>query len=150
MADASATWPEIRLYPIGFTGTQLALTSAQGITLRRIMYDIGVCEFHHGDCVGADATAAGIARNIGMIIVSHPPKNPRKRANAHCNVTREPKEYLVRNKDIVNETRELIACPKGSIEELRSGTWATIRYARAQRKKITIIFPDGTVRVEKG
>ena len=43
------------------------------------------------------------------------------------------------------------ACPSGpqimseAEEQLRSGTWSTIRYAKRQNKPTTIIFPDGSV-----
>ena len=33
-------------------------------------------------------------------------------------------------------------------EILRSGTWATIRYARKKSKKVMLIFPDGTMTKE--
>ena len=42
----------------------------------------------------------------------------------------------------------LIACPASADEELRSGTWATIRYARRKLKRIYLILPDGTVQEE--
>jgi hypothetical protein len=38
-----------------------------------------------------------------------------------------------------------LACPRGYTEELRSGTWATIRYARKTGVPYVIIFPDRTV-----
>jgi predicted Rossmann fold nucleotide-binding protein DprA/Smf involved in DNA uptake len=44
----------------------------------------------------------------------------------------------------VNETGVLVAMPDGP-EELRSGTWATVRYARKQGKDGRIIYPDGLV-----
>lgn len=47
------------------------------------------------------------------------------------------------NRDIVAETDELIATPKGFQEERRSGTWATVRYALKARKPVTVIWPDG-------
>jgi hypothetical protein len=42
----------------------------------------------------------------------------------------------------------LAACPKGP-EERRSGTWATVRYARKTGKPVVIFWPDGTVTEEK-
>jgi hypothetical protein len=97
-------------------------------------------EFHHGDCVGADAEADDLIAQIGGCkIVIHPPDNPRKRAFK----TRYPgrivlpaKPYLMRNHDIVDATDILIAAPKTNEEELRSGTWATIRYAMKQGKEV--------------
>jgi hypothetical protein len=52
---------------------------------------------------------------------------------------------LERNKHIVHNCGWLIAAPKEDSETLRSGTWATIRYARKLRRPITIVFPNGEV-----
>jgi len=62
---------------------------------------------------------------------------------------RKQKEYLARNKDIVAETEFLIATPKEYTEILRSGTWATIREAFRQNKKVAIIFPNGNIEILK-
>lgn len=82
-------------------------------------------------------------------VVIHPPKDESKRAFSIADEVRGAKPYLQRNKDIVDETDVLIATPKGNEEELRSGVWATIRYARKQKKKIVIIFPDGSIKEEE-
>ncbi len=62
--------------------------------------------------------------------------------------TRKPKPYLKRNHDIVDESDILIGFPSSEEERLRSGTWATVRYARKTGKRIYIIFPDGKVKQE--
>jgi hypothetical protein len=51
------------------------------------------------------------------------------------------KEYIERNHNIVDNTDMLIAFPSTKTEILKSGTWATIRYARKKGKKIIIIDP---------
>jgi hypothetical protein len=33
-------------------------------------------------------------------------------------------------------------------EVVRSGTWATVRYARNWEKPITLLMPDGTIKQE--
>jgi hypothetical protein len=53
------------------------------------------------------------------------------------------REYIARNHDIVDASAVLVATPRDWYEEQRSGTWATIRYARAQRKAVIIVWPDG-------
>ncbi len=51
-----------------------------------------------------------------------------------------PKPYLQRNRDIVNDCDILIAVPiDKDVEEVRSGTWMTIRLARKAGKQIIII-----------
>jgi len=54
---------------------------------------------------------------------------------------REEKPYPVRNRDIVDESDMMVACPGGP-EELRSGTWSTIRYAHKQGKEVLILMPE--------
>jgi len=55
-----------------------------------------------------------------------------------------PKEPLARNRDIVNMSDILIAAPGEKAEVLRSGTWATIRYARKMSRKLLVIYPKGS------
>lgn len=102
-------------------------------------------EFHFGDCVGADAQACKIAYQKGMYIIKHPPINQSKQAFCDADEERTPKDYLQRNYDIVDESDVVLATPKEIDEQLRSGTWATIRYARRTNKKLIIIYPDGSL-----
>jgi len=126
---------------IGFTGSRFGPTSDQAEMLK---FWIGsVEEVHHGDCVGADATADAIAASYGTRRVAHPPVRAEFRAWCQTEETRPERPYLTRNHDIVDETDFLVATPSGP-EHLRSGTWATIRYARKKDKSVVIIWPDGT------
>ena len=129
---------------MGFTGTQAGMTNRQRSRFAQLL-DQSVEEFHHGDCIGADEEAHKLTRLTipDTKIVIHPPSNTSKQAFCASDEIRAPKPYLDRNHDIVDETDELIATPKGFEEELRSGTWATVRYARRKNKKVTIIWPDG-------
>lgn len=115
---------------IGFTGTQAGMSQKQLETLRELFSTTNVEEFHHGDCIGSDADAHDIAAAMSIRIFMHPPKQEKKRAWKVGDYIYTPKEYLERNHDIVNAVDYLIAAPKRNTEELRSGTWATIRYAR--------------------
>lgn len=132
---------------IGFTGTQKGMTEIQDIMFEKVMLRSGVKEFHHGDCIGTDAKAHDIikAAHISIQIVIHPPISSSKRAFRTSDRMREPKPYLDRNKDIVNETEQLIATPGEMTEQLRSGTWSTIRYAVKMKRSVTIIYPDGSI-----
>jgi predicted Rossmann fold nucleotide-binding protein DprA/Smf involved in DNA uptake len=56
--------------------------------------------------------------------------------------------YLVRNETIVKQSQVLLAAPRTSKDEQRSGTWHTIRYARKMKRKIYIVMPDGVIRKE--
>lgn len=134
---------------IGFTGTREGLTDAQWHALYdAIGWGADAVTFHHGDCVGADGAFDVMARGRGDRIV-HPPEDDRLRYGAtgggrHELELREPKPYLDRNRDIVDESDLLIACPKETTEQVKGGTWYTVRYARSVGKPITIIWPDGT------
>jgi len=136
---------------VGFTGTQNGMTAEQLRTFGEIIKKLRIDEFHHGDCVGADkeAVEAVIYVQPDVHVVCHPPENPSKRAFTSFNETRDEKPYLVRNHDIVDECGLLIATPWEYAEELRSGTWATIRYARKSGKRIVVIYPDGTLQYNK-
>lgn len=131
---------------IGFTGTQIGMSLGQ---MKALNYELAkmrefgtdtIHEFHHGDCIGSDSEAHEIALWLGYQIVIHPPNNPIKRA--YCgNWTHRAIEadYLVRNHNIVNSVEILIVAPKMNVEELRSGTWATYRYAKKMGKRIIML-----------
>ena len=128
---------------IGFTGTQRGMTPAQAREVER-QFALGTV-LHHGDCVGADHEAHSIARKLGMIIVLHPPNSGVKRAYCQADKVMPPAPYLIRNHEIVDASKILIAAPKESSEVLRSGTWATIRYANRQGVLVRIVLPSGAV-----
>jgi hypothetical protein len=133
---------------VGFTGNRDGMTEEQVITVKHLL-SIRPVELHHGDCVGCDADAHAIAIDLGIPVVGHPPDLPGLRMFLHYAEEREEKPYLERNHDIVNETDILIACPKQAEEVMRSGTWATVRYARKVGKAILIVYPSGKMFFEK-
>lgn len=126
---------------IGFTGTQKGMSQRQRQALTRLVLSLKIIEFHHGDCIGADSEAHDIVRNVSkdIRIVIHPPANSVKRAYKKGDVVRYELPYLERNMQVVQETRLLIAAPSSLQEEIRSGTWATIRYARKTSQPILIL-----------
>ena len=143
----------IRDPELGFTGSSDTLLRPQIATLKCILLDLyseGWRRLHHGDCINADATAHNIWKGIALdaVVGIHPPTNPNKRAFCNGSLGDEiypEKDYLARNHDIVDAAANLIGAPRGSVEELRSGTWATIRYARKVGIPRILIFPDGRV-----
>jgi len=135
---------------VGFTGTQDGMTNLQKqLTFDEVMM-LDPDEAHHGCCVGADFEFDGLLDFTSVeTVIGHPPIKTFKMARCNCDIFRDAKDYLDRNKDIVTETNWLIAAPKGP-EELRSGTWSTVRYARRLGKPITIIWPNGIIERERG
>lgn len=131
---------------IGFTGTRHGMTAEQLETVTLYLKELRPTTFHHGDCVGADEGAHLIALALGIDIVLHPPIVRQFRAFSKGAVKEwTPKRFLVRNRDIVDNSDILLATPAG-LEVRRSGTWSTVRYARRKGKGVIIIFPNGRIK----
>lgn len=130
---------------IGFTGSRRLPTQLQRDWLRQELMDLQqhAEEFHHGDCIGADTVAHGIAKSLGIPVHIHPPVVDAYRAFLTGYKMYEPLPYLVRNQAIVRTCDVLYAMPDGP-ERLRSGTWYTIRQARRMDREVRIILPRGT------
>lgn len=134
---------------ITFTGTRKGMTPVQKRSLR--MYLMDVLDAHrketeyvfiHGDCVGADAEAAMIAKDLGYKVWAYP-SNLKTRAWTPFNdFVAEPDDPLKRNRTMVDLGDRVFAAPHGK-EVLRSGTWSAIRYAKKAGKPIRIMYPQG-------
>lgn len=136
---------------IGFTGTQHGMTPKQ-FDMFKSCFPLRDCtQFHHGDCIGADAQAANWVRmRSGTVrIFAYPSVIVKKRAWVPAHVVRHPQQPLPRNQEIVDEIDLLIATPGEQQEIWRSGTWATIRYARKVGKPVWLILPDGVLQKEE-
>jgi len=156
----------MRTLKIGFTGTKNGMDALQKESLvtlfNQAVQENDEVEFHHGDCIGADAQAARlmdlVRRNLIRVhgpnpscrvkIVCHPgyppnhPEETKYRAFTTFNdEVRDPKPFIARDHDIVDETDKLIAAPVSKTEETRSGTWTTVRYARKKNKPYVAIYP---------
>lgn len=142
-----------QVHTLGFTGTREGFTIPQGQMVQAVLTRMQPKRVVHGGAAGADTefhdmtrlmlpntevvvrpARAGTWANLadGMVTV-HPPRLP-----------------LDRNVDIVADSDVLVATPKDMAEERRSGTWATVRHARREGKRIVVVWPDGTVSRERG
>lgn len=145
-----------RLFKLGFTATQRGLTRDQRMTLGSwvAMRARNISEAHHGDCVGGDDEFDQLLHGATIPTVIHPPTIDAKRAFCLRRVgfrpitELDPSPYLVRNHHIVQATQALWAAPGEMTEQLRSGTWATVRYARKLDRPIRFFWPDGTTTTE--
>jgi hypothetical protein len=127
---------------LGFTGTQHGMTDKQKTAFRDFITARSITEFHHGDCIGADKDAHDIVRAMTKArIVIHPPSNDAKRAFCKGDEILPAKPYIARNHDIVDASEHMIAAPQQAEEQLRSGTWATVRYARKRKVKLFVAWP---------
>ncbi len=130
---------------MAFTGTRRGMTDAQAVTFTGLLGLIDPKEFHHGDCVGADEQAHNlVTAHGGIFTTGHPPDNDKYRAHCEVGYQWSPLPYLDRNKMMVDQCQILVATPGQKEEQLRSGTWATIRYARVLGRKVVMVYPDGS------
>lgn len=135
--------PPMRLCA-GFTGTREGITSFQRGNLMQLLAAAVPVELHHGDCKGADAEAHSMADGLLIPVIIHPPVKDDYRAFCWSHDIREPKPYLDRDRDIVEETSYLIACPKQDTPR-SGGTWYTVDYAIRTGKPVYLLYPDGRV-----
>ena len=126
---------------IGFTGSREGMSSSQKEQFVMKLYELGPTEFHHGDCEGADGEAHDIVREFfpDVKITGHLPKSFAKRAFRECDEYKDPLPYLTRDHKIVDISEFMFGAPLTDNEIIRSGTWATIRYARKQNKPLFIL-----------
>ena len=125
------------------TGNRYGISTLAMCSLQNYLDVHHVTEVHHGDCRGADEDFHNAVTEKGIQTVVHPPDNSTMRAYCKGTEILKPKPYISRNHDIVNASEILIAFPSTKTEIQRSGTWATIRYARKQGKQVILIYPNG-------
>lgn len=126
---------------VGFTGTREGMSQHQKEQFALKIVEINPREFHHGDCLGADAEAHDIVRLFlpDTKIVIHPPARDYCRAYKSGDEYRTPLEYLPRDQNIVNESEYMLGAPLVNNREARSGTWYTIRYAWSTKKPTVVL-----------
>lgn len=133
---------------IGFTGSRHGMSLEQRVVVEKVCKQIasldGKHQFHHGDCIGADAEAHDIFKKAGFETHIHPPRLTLRQAHCQGDVCYPPDDYIPRDRRIVETCEVLIGTPKELKEVLRSGSWATIRHARRTKTKCLIVLRDGT------
>jgi hypothetical protein len=141
---------------LGFTGTRKGLTPQQRAALPSVLAALPE-RVLHGGAEGADTEFHNILRKIDSTVAIE--VYPASLARQRTWVTLRAPEIqtfilhwelpLERNRLIAARCDHLLACPAEPTEQLRSGTWTTVRYARAAGKPITILNPDGSVTEER-
>jgi|ERR1044072_1806368 hypothetical protein len=134
---------------VGFTGTRFGMNYFQYGAVSALLGLPDITEFRHGCCQGSDEQAHKIADYYDIPIIGHPPDKTDFTSKQYLNykALRTPKPYLERNHDIVDASDTMIATPKENEEVLRSGTWATIRYAKKTNTFLYLVLPIGRVEV---
>ena len=133
---------------LGVTGTREGMNYSQRFRFSNLMRALRpiLSEFHHGGCVGVDVEVHELVmiNSPSCNIIVHPPLSSnyykKNLLNGEFKLL-EPKPYLERNQNIVDACDMLIVVPKTEKEELRSGTWATYRYAKKKKKPIIMLHP---------
>jgi hypothetical protein len=130
---------------VGFTGTRHGMSTAQLEQLRLVLQWLRAASaewpkpgvFDHGDGPGvdgqpsSDAQAADLARRMGFGLAPHPVEQAENETWAAA--------ALRRDRVIASTCDVLVAAPRRDAEEVRSGTWATVRYAREAGKPIVML-----------
>jgi len=140
---------------VGFTGTREGMTKDQKEQVENLLLyfrsDIFESVFHHGNCIGADEQALELAGKLNYYTIAHPTDMPNLQIPvSHSHESREVRQPLARNRDIVRESDVVIAAPKEDVEPKHyrgSGTWFTINHCRKQNinRRYLIVWPDGQV-----
>jgi hypothetical protein len=140
---------------VSITATSAGLTEQQRMQFVDLCFalDEPIDELHHGDCIGGDDELDDLAARQGLcrMIVMHPASGSAAHKRAHANLRnwpyprelRDPAPPIERDHIMVDSTELTIALPRSMQEERRSGTWATIRYAKRTGAHLAIIYPDG-------
>ena len=131
---------------LGFTGTRFSMTKAQAATFRLFMQERRPEELHHGCCIGADAQAGLICRELlpDTRIVLHPPLDSSLVESCSGDEVREKLTHFARNRAIVEEADFVVGTPRDAKEQPEGGTWYTLRYAANKGKPVCVIWPNGT------
>lgn len=108
---------------VGFTGTRQRMSDTQIRQLGFVLKILPEPLLLHGGAIGADLQAHQVAVSLDIDTMIYP-------ANG---------DPLKRNRQIAADCDLLIAAPLTDQEELRSGTWATVRYVRKERKPIIFL-----------
>ena len=151
---------------IGFTGTRQGMTSSQLTSVMTFLDKMkprkealeesrsdptflkNFYSAHHGCCVGSDIQFATLAKRYKFWVVGHPSSDtpiyqiPVEQCSS--DELTSPKPALIRNHDIVNGRELVFATPKTLKEEIRSGTWAAIRFALKSNIPVKVVWPDGS------
>ena len=128
---------------VGFTGTRHGMTARQRKALMFWIDQYHATEFHHGDCIGADAEAHDLFAGAGVELFIHPPVKNGHRAFKKGAHYLKAKTHFARNRDIVDQADVVLAFPFEKENPGRGGTWYTIEYAKKKGKPLWIFFPNG-------
>lgn len=124
---------------LGFTGTRHGMSPAQHarmlLELDRLIDLDEMTNAHHGCCVGADAQFHAAVRDIPCVcVVGHPgpdwPDGDLCDRSLQFDALIRPRPHMQRNREIVADSKVMLAAPFEDEPQMRGGTWKTIGMAR--------------------
>lgn len=148
--------PSKKSIRLGFTGTREGMNEKQQEAFLKFIESFkDEIEFvSHGDCEGADLQFDIICHEFGLRRRLYPSTSKtrcfsERERPLNCFVMQDPKPPFERNGDIIEPCNLLVACSRLQEEELRSGTWMTVRLARRKGLQTIIFWPDGSMQFDK-
>lgn len=132
---------------VGVTSTRKGLNEVQRLWVTFFLKEHQVNVLHHGDCVGGDDELAKMFHQKGTYVIAHPAHTINK-YKAKCQINDlilSPDDTLARNQTIVRHSELVLGFPYTIEEEVRSGTWFTIRHAKKLKVPVLVIKPNGEV-----
>jgi len=136
----------------GFSGTRAGMSHTQ-YEIIRVCLSIGKPAIvRHGGAHGSDTEFHALWREECPLRFADiwPADQARVKLfdgqdHVAMNSVRPP---LTRNEEIVKRSTFLIAAPHSQKEELRSGTWTTVRMARRIHVPVLIVWPNGVMTLD--
>lgn len=125
------------------------MTEWQREALRRVLARPHITGIVHGDCLGVDAEADGIAMTLGLARFAYPSNAWFYRAHRNsqgCVFLAEPAPPKVRDRWIVEKGGALVGIPRPSSQ----GTWFTIGIGRELRRPLLVLGEDRVLESTRG
>ena len=137
---------------IGATSTREGLAKSQFSSIHSWLFESSssIGKLHHGVCIGGDEEINDMARMLDIWTTGHPPTNTMYMSRCIVDEMLEPKDFLNRDRDIVNVSRALLVAPKQNERPKTtrgSGTWYTHDYAVGHEVPTIIFWPDGRIEI---
>jgi len=136
---------DVKNFIIGFTGPRVGMTEMQAELVKNVLryaFNTGPVIGQHGDCIGADAQFDQLCVEMDIDTMCRPCTIASQRAYTAARIIAPPEHPLSRNKKIVETSSLMVSTPSTEVDELRSGTWSTIRHAQRINAPIIIITPS--------
>lgn len=138
---------------LGFTGSRKGLSERQRYILHQILEECKPEVAVHGGCIGADTDFHNLCIRHETPVIKVYQSTLVQTWGDRLFLTPTHKTRIIwmgsqppldRNWDIVRDRDLVVACPDTAQETLRSGTWATVRYAQQLERTIIVIKPYET------